>query len=177
MLFTTGEVNDFGDCNWQVYLSWFAQLISVGTLHTKLSITVGSPGVELTILIDAHSVVNTTLYLDNVRQLLYLLREVNLIPVSMAKSTILSETPGVNFTIFSYTSCVLETASNILDLLACKFTSDKVNFIIFSIVLGSISSLLICILDLLLFLCSDLLFLMSKFPIIRITPRDTIITY
>ena len=61
----------------------------------------------------------------------------------MAESSILSKTPRIYLSVRSNASCVRESTSYLLDLLAFKISVDEINFIVISIVPWAIFTLLI----------------------------------
>lgn len=79
VLLATGEIWDMAVR--QVELSWF--VLFVCSLYSKLTVPVWTPWVKLAVLINANSEIDSTFNLHYVWQFFHLLREIDLIPVTM----------------------------------------------------------------------------------------------
>lgn len=111
MFLSAREINHLWYFMGKLNLYWLIYLVSVGANHSKLSISVGTPRVKFSIFVHAHCIINTAINLDNVAQSFNLHWRFYLVPVIMPKSSIFAKAPGVDFSIFSHTCGMLETAS------------------------------------------------------------------
>lgn len=130
VLFAARYVNHLSCTMRQIDLNWKVVFVNVGLSSPKLSISIGSPGIYLSILVQSHCVIHTTLNLDDVLQSLNLSGQIHLIPISMAQSSTFAISPCIYFPISSQACRVLKSTSNLSDNFIFELARNVINCVV-----------------------------------------------